>query len=214
MLGEKNYKYTVTYPDRVYGLTLSIPYKRFIRDSSARLNAVGAKSARKYSVCGKELGVVGIPEDQRRIIKPGGGGFEEQSELIEQYGQPVIAPNGDVYTWKRTPDKYSILKWTWVDDPNVPTGPDAPTNLTAAASIDGIYLSWKASPQDPGCVTSYEIYRATSAGGVGSTIGTVNAGQLKYNDTTATAGTTYYYKIRAMSGSDPSVYTSEVSGKR
>jgi hypothetical protein len=28
----------------------------------------------------------------------------------EEYGQPVIAPNGDVYNGKCTPDKYSILK--------------------------------------------------------------------------------------------------------
>ena len=34
-----------------------------------------------------------------------------------EYGSPVLAPSGDVYTWKRTPDKYSIVKWSWVDDP-------------------------------------------------------------------------------------------------
>ncbi|MHB8845763.1 MAG: NHL repeat-containing protein [Nitrospirota bacterium] len=214
MLGEKNYKYTITYPDRVYGLTLSIPYRRFIRDNQGRINAVSAKSARKYSVCGKELGVVSIPDDQRRITRPGGGGFEEQSEIIQQYGEPVIAPNGDVYTWKRTPTNYSILKWTWVNDPNMPTGPDAPSGLAAMPSTTGIYLTWTASPGDPGCVTSYEISRATSAGGISSTVGTVNAGVVKYNDTTAAAGTTYYYKVRAVAGSEYSSYTAEVTGKR
>jgi len=30
----------------------------------------------------------------------------------------------------------------------------------------------------------------------------------------AETGTTYYYKVRAMAGSDPSAYTAEVAGKR
>jgi len=37
---------------------------------------------------------------------------------------------------------------------------------------------------------------------------------VKYNDTTAEAGTTYYYKIRVVAGSEYSPYTTEVSGKR
>jgi hypothetical protein len=115
---------------------------------------------------------------------------------------------------KRTPDAYSILKWTWQDEPNVPSGPDAPTNIAAASSINGLYLTWVASPQDPGCVTGYEVSRATSAGGVSTTVGTVNGGVLKYNDTSATAGTMYYYKIRAVSGTEFSPYTVETPGKR
>ena len=102
----------------------------------------------------------------------------------------------------------------WVDDPNVPTGPDAPTNLTVKPSINGLYLTWTSSPNDPGCVTGYEISRATTAGGIYSIVTTVDKGGVKYNDMTAAAGTTYYYKIRAVSGTEYSPYTSEVSGKR
>ena len=67
---------------------------------------------------------------------------------------------------------------------------------------------------DPGCVTAYEIYRANTAGGLYTTLGTVNKGVFNYNDATVEAATTYYYKIRAKSGSDYSPYTSEVSGRR
>ena len=63
-------------------------------------------------------------------------------------------------------------------------------------------------------MTGYEISRATTSGGLFSSIGTVNAGMLKFNDATASAGTTYYYKLRAMAGSEYSLYTSEASGKR
>ena len=135
-------------------------------------------------------------------------------ESDAQYGSPVVAFNGDVYTWKRTPDKYSIVKWTWTDDPNQPSGPDAPANLAVAASTTGLYLTWTASPNDPGCVTGYEISRSDSSGGALSVIATVDKGVLNYNDTTAAVGTTYYYKLRAKSGTDFSTYTNEVSGKR
>jgi hypothetical protein len=139
---------------------------------------------------------------------------EPEVTVLEGYGSPLLAPNGDVYTWKRTPDKYSILKWTWVDDPNAPTGPDAPTGLTLMPSTTGIYLNWTASPNDPGCVTGYEVARASSAGGVTTTVATVEKSVIKYNDTTAEVGTMYYYKVRAKAGSEYSNYTTEVSGKR
>ena len=153
-----------------------------------------------------------MPEDKGHIVQQ--LGVETIGELDYEYGKSVFAPNGDVYTWKRTPDKYAILKWTWVDDPNVPTGPDAPTGLTLMPSTTGLYLTWTASAQDPGCVTGYEVARATSSGGVFSSVATVDKGVIKYNDTTASTNTTYYYKIRAVAGSEYSLYTSEVSGKK
>lgn len=213
-ISANKYKITVTYPDKAYSLDMAGPFEKYVRDTNDFMYALSGKVVKKFGACGKELGSLTIPENQLNIIKPSGRGVEAVAELIAEYGQPVVAPNGDVYTWKRTPDTYSILKWTWVDDPNVPTGPDAPTGLTVMPSTTGLYLTWTASPQDPGCVTGYEIARATSAGGVGTTISTVNAGVVKYNDTSASAGTTYYYKVRAKAGSEYSNYTSEVSGKR
>ena len=223
-IGGDRYKITVSYPDRTYPLILKGPYEKYVRDSSGYIYAVSGKLVKRFNYCGRELGALSLPENQVTIIPPIGQGFEEQAQLIAQYGEPVVAPNGDVYTWKRTPDNYSILKWTWVDDPNAPTGPDAPSGLTVTPSINGLYLTWTASPQDlsavssaqagPGCVTGYEIARATSAGGVYSTVATVDKGVIKYNDTTASASTTYYYKVRAMAGTEFSPYTAEVSGKR
>ncbi len=207
------YKITITYPDVTYSI-LGGPFEKYQRDAAGKLNAVSGKLVKKYNQCGKTLGTLVIPQNESTLISPGGRGFEERRQLISEYGEPVIAPNGDIYTWKRTPDKYSILKWTWVDDPNVPTGPDAPTGLSVMPSTTGLYLTWTASPQDPGCVTGYEIVRGTSAGGVYSTLTTVDKGIIKYNDTTAAAGTTYYYKVRGAAGNEYSPYTSEVSGKR
>ena len=212
-LGSARYKITISYPDKIYGLSADRAFVRFTRDIKGFIYGVNAGGAWRFNQCGNMIGAVLLPSAQITTI-PSQGKGEPNVNVHEEYGEPVIAQNGDVYTWKRTPDKYFILKWTWVDDPNVPTGPDAPTGLTLMPSTTGIYLTWTASPGDPGCVTGYEISRATSAGGVATTVATVNAGVVKYNDSTGSAGTTYYYKIRAKAGSEYSNYTAEVSGKR
>ncbi len=213
-LGGGRYKVTITYPEKTYTLTKG-PYEKYIRDNTGYIHAISGKGVEKFNTCGKVIGELIIPENERRVIRPAGGGFEEISEVIKEYGQPVVAPNGDVYTWKRTPDNYSILKWTWQDEPN-PTAdlPDAPTGLTASGSSNGITLRWKASLQDPGCVSEYEIGRAAVSGGAVSTIGTVDKGIYTYEDTTAEAGTTYYYKVRSKGGEGYSEYSNEASGKR
>ena len=147
-LGEKNYKIMVTYPDKVYGLSSDRRFLKYVRDTNGKVYGVNPGGAWRFNQCGKLEGTVLMPKAD--IDKTLGEGREEPSIYINaQYGEPVIAPNGDVYTWKRTPDKYSILKWTWVDDPNTPSGPDAPTNLAVAASINGLYLTWTHIPKRP-----------------------------------------------------------------
>jgi hypothetical protein len=69
-------------------------------------------------------------------------------------------------------------------------------------------------------VTGYEIVRATNAGGPYSTLATVNvgtanaAGTIRYTDTTIESGKTYYYKVRALAGTEYSPYSNEASGKK
>ena len=213
VLDTGSYKTTVTYHDAIYALKSDKQYDRFTRDSIKNIYALLPGLVDKFNICGKRVGRLVLPKDQ--VFK--GGEVSDRDRYIfihSQYGEPVVDVHGNVYTWQRTPSKYSIIKWTWVDDPNTPTGPDAPGGLTVTPSTSGLYLTWNASPQDPGCVTGYEISRATTAGGIATTVATVNAGTVKYNDTGASAGTTYYYKVRAKAGSEYSAYTSEVSGKR
>ena len=207
------YKITLTYPDKVYGLSSDREFVKYVRTSNDKVYGVNPGGAWRFNQCGKLEGFLLMPEGQQDEI-PGQGPEEPQVYVHSEYGEPVVAPNGDIYTWNYTPDAYKILKWTWVDDPNVPTGPDAPSGLTVTPSTTGLYLAWTASAQDPGCVTGYEVARATTSGGVFSTVGTVDKGVIKYNDTSAEVGTMYYYKVRAKAGSEYSPYTAEVSGKR
>ena len=211
--GSGNYRITITYPDKTYILTSDSYFTKYIRDKNGNVYGLNSGGVWRFTQCGKEIAELIMPQEEKETITAQNA--PDQSIDIEvEYGEPVVAPNGDIYTWKKTPSKYKIVKWTWVDDPNVPTGPDAPSGLAVTPAINGLYLTWTISPSDPGCVTKYEIARATTSGGVFSTVGTVEKGILKYNDTSAEAGTQYYYKVRAMAGSDPSVYTAEASGKR
>jgi hypothetical protein len=111
------YKVTVTYPDRTWsyiGAGVAPPY---IRDVNGNLYSTGGTQAIRWNFCGKELARVTMPP--KNIIKKESDipGREPKITVLEQYGEAVVAPNGDVYTWKRTPDKYSIVKWTWKDEP-------------------------------------------------------------------------------------------------
>jgi hypothetical protein len=223
------YQTTIQYDDITYSLTSDEPIEDYVRDQSGYLyatvhyyldkpNNIWTNRVVKYGHCGKALGrwdrPLGafreFPTDPNAPPPP-----TSQIEVIEEYGPPVIGPDGSVYAYKRTPDSYSILKWAWVDSPDDPQpGPDAPSELTVQPSIDGLYLTWGASPQDPGCVDGYEVERSTSAGGIYTSVKTTDPGVLKFNDTGALPGSTYFYKVRAKSGSTYSPYTAEMSGTR
>ena len=59
--------------------------------------------------------------------------------------------------------------------------------------------------------TSYRIYRSTSKGSGYSLLGTVTA--TSYTNTGAKAGTTYYYRVKAVNDAGLSPYSNVVSGK-
>ena len=59
--------------------------------------------------------------------------------------------------------------------------------------------------------TSYKVYRATSQNGTYSLLGTVTT--TSYTNTGAKAGTTYWYKVKAVNSAGESAYSNVVSGK-
>jgi len=212
------FKVLVTYPDKVWCIErlVSAPDYSYMRSLNGTLYGIGNKQIVRYNDCGKESAVLVMPGKQYESIESSASSPPDSEpprpEVLEEYGSPVLAPNGDVYTWKRTPDKYFILKWTWQDDPNAPANaPDAPTDLKVSSSPMSLTLTWKTSLQDPGCVTGYEISRSTTSGGGYSALGTVEKGILKYEDTAVEAGNTYYYKVRAVGVSGYSEYSNEAS---
>lgn len=60
-------------------------------------------------------------------------------------------------------------------------------------------LNWTASVTPN---VSYNVYRATTSGGPYTKVGSVGVGVVSYIDSTALAGQTYFYVIRAVDGTN------------
>ena len=89
------------------------------------------------------------------------------------------------------------------------TAPTAPGNLAATAiSTSQINLSWVDNSTDE---TGFKIERKTGSGGTYAQIATVAAGSTTYSNTGLTAGTTYFYRVRATNASGDSAYSNEAS---
>ena len=87
------------------------------------------------------------------------------------------------------------------------TGPDAPTGLTVTSTAP-ITLSWNGVTG----ITNYSVYRGTASGGLtAKTLLAGNVAATTYVDTTATAGTTYYYQVTALDSSGESGGSNEVN---
>ena len=119
----------------------------------------------------------------------------------------VIITNDDTQTASLTSAyQYIVLNHQgWSDVRAV--GAKAPvshSNLATAAS--SIRLDWNAFAISGAGITSYNIYRATTSGGqnYSSPLATgISTASPTYTDTTAVAGTTYYYVVRAVVSGTP-----------
>jgi len=88
--------------------------------------------------------------------------------------------------------------------------PAAPTGLMATPSISQVALNWSPSVVD--AAQGYGVFRSTSSGGPYTSITSWNAlTNPQYIDTTATNGTTYYYKVAAINQSGTSGYSALAS---
>ena len=86
--------------------------------------------------------------------------------------------------------------------------PSAPVVKIGHSTASGKpVLTWNAVSG----ATSYKVYRATSQNGTYSLLGTVTT--TSYTNTGAKAGTTYYYKFKAVNSAGESAYSNTVSGR-
>ena len=89
----------------------------------------------------------------------------------------------------------------------------APSALHLKIAGKGFQLTWTLSPQDPGTVTGYEIVRADVFSGPYETVGKVGQGVSSFVDRSAKAEVVYFYKVRALTGSQPSTFSKEAAGE-
>jgi hypothetical protein len=86
------------------------------------------------------------------------------------------------------------------------TTPDAPKGVLASGSNKAITVRWLASYG----ATSYDLLRSTTSGS-GYTALASNLSGTSYMDTTAAAGTTYYYVVRAKNSAGTSGNSAQFS---
>ena len=92
--------------------------------------------------------------------------------------------------------------------------PTKPSGLLAVQGQEGgVSLSWQeASDCDGGAVSGYNLYRSTTPGGGYSRVNTELIQAMHYDDPSAEAGTTYYYRVTSVDADgDESVQSQEVS---
>lgn len=92
---------------------------------------------------------------------------------------------------------------------NVPQVPSAPSGLSAIViSSSQINLSWLDNSNNE---TGFKIERKTGATGTYSQIASVGSNVSTYSNTSLTAATTYYYRVRAYNFDGDSSYSNEIS---
>ena len=96
--------------------------------------------------------------------------------------------------------------------PAVTRAPSAPQRLKATAKQSGILLTWSA-PKDAGtaAVTGYKVYRGTAPGAEMFLVSVGNT--THFSDDGLTSGTTYYYRVSAVSAAGESPKSNEDSAK-
>ena len=78
--------------------------------------------------------------------------------------------------------------------PSTASAPPPPLQLGARCPGGGVALGWTAAPT----ATAYTVRRGTTGGGPYDTVLTSRAVTTSYTDTTASAGTTYYYVVSGV----------------
>ncbi len=204
-----HYRFSITYDDVVYMFVHKdeYPYERYVQDRSKLLYGINGRNVDVLDQCGKIIDHITLPEG----MKFEGDEDDGQGQFVhDEYGEPFVEAHGNMYTWKRTPASFSILKWKRQASV-APSVPDPPLEPLAMSTSSGLYVTWKQSPQDPGCVTGYEVSRSTDWCGPFTPIATVERGVLKYKDLSAERGTTSHYRVRALAGKTSSAYTTTPS---
>lgn len=95
--------------------------------------------------------------------------------------------------------------------------PAAPTGVSGTGGSSSIAVSWSTvSTNSDGTaiadLSDYRVWRSASAGSGYAVIGTVSAPTVSYTDSTASAGTTYYYKASARDTNGNESAQSSASG--
>jgi len=133
------------------------------------------------------------------------------TDLFYDIPEGILNWNTTYYWRVNAANSYeSTSNWSDYRDFETATGPppDAPSELTASAiSSSRIDLTWQDNSDNE---SGFSIESKTSTGSY-SQIATVGAGVNSYSDTSLSADTTYYYRVKAYNTAGDSAYSNEAS---
>jgi hypothetical protein len=108
-IGSGTYRITMVFPDKNVEVDSNDDFSQAVRDGAGYLYGISAVQASRFDLNGKQVESLVLPRAHEEIVPVPGGA---PRALYIEYGLPVIAPNGDVYLWQRSGEKFSVLKWT------------------------------------------------------------------------------------------------------
>lgn len=166
--------------------------------------------------------VIPAPDGSTSVTLQATGGYA--SYTWQKVGSTTTVGTSQLYTTS-TPGSYIVqVKSTQgctssfsspfiVVNANGPNKPDPATNLTVTpVSMSQLKLTWLNNLTPVYNETNFEIYQATTSGGPYKLVAITGADVLTYTAGGLTAGTRYYYIIRAVNNTGASANTAEVSG--
>jgi hypothetical protein len=139
----------------------------------------------------------------RAGLLKGNWGGADVSVLLVGYSAGVVVASGEAYG-----DNFVVDQGTIVTLP-----PSAPTSVAATdgAYTDKVAITWTASSG----ATAYDVYRNTSNNSASSVqINVSDVAGTSYDDTSAVAGTTYWYWVKAKNAGGASGFSAGDSGYR
>jgi hypothetical protein len=92
-----------------------------------------------------------------------------------------------------------------------PTAASVPGGLTATGAVNEVSLSWTASTGT--APITYSVFRATSAGGEGTTPIASGLTSTTFTDSGLPTGSTYFYQVAASNGAGSSAHSLEITAK-
>jgi fibronectin type 3 domain-containing protein len=124
----------------------------------------------------------------------------------------TVVTNGTTYFYKVSAVNAKGESALSAEKSATPTGtftaPTAPINAGATGGSGNVVVWWSTPSSDGGSpVTSYKVYRSTSAGG--ETLYTTLGSVTSFADTNVVPGVSYYYQVTAVNGVGESVRSVE-----
>ncbi|NTW58443.1 MAG: hypothetical protein HGB21_11835 [Nitrospirae bacterium] len=110
-VGSAAYRITIVFPEGNVDVDSDRDLRTATRDAVGFIYGISAESVVRFDQSGKKTGSLSLPRAYEELVQV--PGQRAPRGVYIEYGEPIIAPNGDVYLWQKSDAKYSVLKWTW-----------------------------------------------------------------------------------------------------